>query len=66
MLRLRQIRTEVGAAARQYRAEHGAYPETLEHLVDEGLLARDTRRTIDRLGWQYARQNAGKTYRLMI
>jgi hypothetical protein len=65
-LRLRQLKAEVGEAARHYHATHGAYPEKLEGLVDDGLLTRDTLLTVDRLGWQYARLDAGKSYRLSL
>ncbi len=63
-LRLRQLRAEVGEAARQYQAVHGAYPEALDHLVSAGLLPRETWRTVDRLGWRYARLESGLAYRL--
>jgi len=66
LLRLRQIQAEVGEAARQYQSTHGTFPEALDHLVQEGLLPRDTRRTIDRLGWQYARLESGQAYRLAL
>jgi len=65
-LRLRQLQAEIGEAARQYQSTHGAYPEGLERLVQEGLLPRDTWRTIDRLGWQYARLESGQSYRLAL
>ncbi len=66
LLRLRQLKAEVGEAARHYRTAHGSYPEALEHLVKEGLLTEDTWQTVDRLGWQYACLDAGKSYRLSI
>jgi hypothetical protein len=63
-LRLRQIQAEVGDAAGHYRADHGAYPARLQELVDDGLLDPGTCDTVDRLGWQYARTDQGKSYRL--
>jgi hypothetical protein len=65
-LRLRQLQTMVGEAARHYRSAHGRYPEDLELLVQDGLLEPDTWLTVDRLGWQYAQIEAGKSYRLSL
>ena len=65
-LRIRQLQAEINEAARQYRATNGTYPEALEHLVSAGLLPRDTWRTVGRLGWQYARLEAGRAYRLNL
>jgi hypothetical protein len=63
-LRLRQVQAEVDEAAHHYRAAHGEYPEVLAGLVTAGMLAPATRATVDRLGWQYARLDAGRAYRL--
>jgi hypothetical protein len=65
-LRMRQIEAEIGEAARHYRSAHGSFPESLETLVDEGLLTRDTWLTVDSLGWQYAQVESGKSYRLSL
>ena len=54
------------AAFTQYHATNGTYPEGLEHLVSAGLLPRDTWQTVGRLGWQYARLEAGRAYRINL
>jgi hypothetical protein len=66
LLRLRQLQDEVGEAARHYRVEHGNFPEQLQALVQDGLLQEGTWETIDRLGWVYARLDAGNAYRLSL
>lgn len=63
-LRLRQLQAEVGVAARQYRAEHGGYPDALNNLVQAGMLAPSTGAVVDRLGWQYARLERGEGFTL--
>jgi len=63
-LRLRQLRAEVNDAANQYRAAHGAFPEALQGLVQEGMLAPSTEAVVDRLGWQYARLDQGTAFSL--
>jgi hypothetical protein len=65
-LRLRQIKAEIGEAARQYRTAHGGYPEALDLLVEAGLLTTDTWQTVNRLGWQYARLEDGRAYKLSL
>lgn len=65
-LRLRQIKAEIGEAARQYHTEHGVYPAALTGLVEDGMLALKTWQTVERLGWQYARGDAGQAYRLEL
>jgi len=66
LLRLRQLKDEIGEAARHYQAAHGSFPEQLDILVQDGLLTPDTWQTIDRLGWQYKRQESGLTYSLSL
>jgi len=66
LLRLRQLRAEVNAAVQHYQGVHGTFPEDLELLVRTGLLPRDTWRTIDVLGWRYARLEAGLAYSLAL
>ncbi len=63
-LRLRQLRAEVNEAAQHYRAAHGNYPDALQGLVQEGMLAPSVRQIIDGLGWQYAQLDAGRAYSL--
>lgn len=63
-LRLRQIRAEVHDAARSYRSAHGAYPDGLQGLVREGMLAPSVHQAVARLGWQYAQHEAGRAYSL--
>jgi len=63
-LRLRQIRAEVNDAARQYRSAHGTYPDRLQGLVRDGMLAASIHEAVDRLGWQYAQHDAGRAYSL--
>lgn len=63
-LRLRQIHAEVSDAAQHYRAAHGTYPDGLQGLVREGMLAPAVQLAVDRLGWQYAQRDAGRAYSL--
>ena len=65
-LRIRQLQAEINEAARQYHATNGTYPKALEHLVSAGLLPRNTWQTVDRLGWQYTRLEAGRAYRINL
>jgi hypothetical protein len=65
-LRLRQIKAEIGEAARQYRTAHGGYPAALDLLVEDGLLTPDTWQTVSRLGWQYAQLEDGRAYKLSL
>jgi len=50
-LRLRQLRAEVTTAVQDYREAHGQLPGRLEQLVEAGLLAPATWRTVSRLDW---------------
>lgn len=52
-LREGQILHEVTAAATLYRYREGAWPESLEKLVQKGALAKGTLETVHALGWKY-------------
>jgi len=66
---------EMGVAARRsavrhaieaYRVRHGAYPETLDLVVEDGLVAPAAVREKDRTLWTYAADAAGGSYDLAL
>jgi hypothetical protein len=48
-----------------YHVKHGTYPETLEALVDDGLLPDPAVLDGERERWDYARSPSGLDYVLL-